>query len=170
MLNQISGYIPLAALIIVGVFLGFIVWRGNYKLGAYVVQVVAAFFLSSVAGFSLYILSSVMVTTWLFAGSSSFLMINAVLMQAIGGTVGFAIVKRFGTHENLVTPKELAIAFVLGIIGGYVGFILFKDATFAADFVTNANAVSGAYFGAVLMANSPLIVGGLVRVLQNHEP
>ena len=33
-------------------------------------------------------------------------MINAVLMQAIGGTVGFAIVKRFGTHENLVTPKN----------------------------------------------------------------
>ena len=72
MLNQISGYIPLAALIIVGGFLGFIVWRGNYKLGAYVVQVVAAFFLSSVAGFSLYILSSVMVTTCYSPGAAPF--------------------------------------------------------------------------------------------------
>ena len=170
MLDQISGYIPLAALIVFGVFIGFIIWRGNYKIGAYIVQVAAALFLSSVAGFGLYVLSSVMVTTWLFAGSTSFLMINAVLMQAIGGTTGFAIVKRFGTHENQVTPKELAVSFVLAIVGGYVGFILFKDATFAADFVTNASAVSGAYFGAVLMGNSPLIVGGLVRVLRNYEP
>ena len=170
MIDQFSGYLPLAALIIFGVFIGFIVWRGNYKIGAYIVQVAAALFLSSAAGFGLYVLSSVMVTTWLFAGSSSFLMINAVLMQAIGGTTGFAIVKRFGTHVNEITAKELAISFVLGIVGGYIGFNLFKNATFAADFVTNANAVSGAYFGAVLMANSPLIVGGLVRVLRNHEP
>ena len=170
MLDQISGYIPLAALIIFCVFIGFIIWRGNYKIGAYIVQVVAALFLSSAAGFGLYVMSTVMVTTWLFAGSSLFLMINAVVMQAIGGTIGFGTVKRFGTYTNEVNAKELAISFVLGNVGGFVGFNLFKDATFAADFVTNANSVSGAYFGAVLMANSPLIAGGLVRVLRNHEP
>ena len=170
MLDQISGYIPLTALIIFGVFIGFIIWRGDYKIGAYIVQVAAALFLSSVAGFGLYVLSSVMVTTWLFAGSSEFLMINAVVMQAIGATIGFAIVKRFGTSQNQVNLKEMAISLILGIIGGYIGFNLFKDATFAADFVTNANSVAGAYFGAVIFGNALLIVSGLVNVLRNREP
>ena len=97
-------------------------------------------------------------------------MFNAVVSQAIGATIGFAIIKRFGTSENLVNLKEVAISLILGIIGGYIGFNLFKDATFAADFVTNANSVAGAYFGAVIMGNSILIVGGLVNVLRNREP
>lgn len=170
MLDQISGYIPLVALIIFGLFISFIIWRGDYKIGAYIVQVAAALFLSSVAGFSLYVLSSVMVTTWLFTGSSGFLMINAVVMQATGATIGFAVVKRFGTSQNQVNLKEMAISLILGIIGGYVGFNLFKDATFAADFVTNANSVAGAYFGAVIFGNALLIVGGLINVLRNREP
>ena len=87
-----------------------------------------------------------MVTTWILAGSSGFLMVNAVVMQAIGATIGFAIVKRYGTSQNQVSLKEAAISLVLGIIGAYAGFNLFKDATFAADFVTNANSVAGAYF------------------------
>ncbi len=170
MLNEYSEYFPLAALILFAAFIAYIIWRGNYKIGAYIVQVAAALFLSSIAGFTLYILSSVMVTTWLLAGSSGFLMINAVVMQATGAMIGFAIVKRYGTSQNQVTLKEMAISLVLGIIGAYTGFNLFKDATFAADFVTNANSVAGAYFGAVLMGNSLLIVGGLVNVLRNQEP
>ena len=170
MQTNISEYIPLTAFILFAAFLAYIIWRGNYKIGAYIVQVAAALFLSSVAGFTLYILSSVMVTTWLFAGNSTFLMVNAVVMQAVGATIGFAIVKRFGTSQNQVNLKETAISLVLGIIGGYIGFNLFKDATFAADFVTNANSVAGAYFGALLMGNSPLIVSGFINVLRNQEP
>ena len=170
MLNNYSEYFPLAALIIFATFVAYIIWRGNYKIGAYLVQVAAALFLSSVAGFTLYVFSSVMVATWLFAGSSGFLMMNAVVMQAIGATIGFAIVKRFGTSENQVSLKEATASLALGIIGGYIGFNLFKDATFAADFVTNANSVAGAYFGALLMGNSPLIVGGIINVLRNQEP
>ena len=170
MLNEYSEYFPLAALILFISFVAYIVWRGNYKIGAYIVQVAAALFLSSVTGFTLYVLSSVMVTTWLFAGNSGFLMINAVVMQATGAMIGFAIVKRYGTSQNQVSLKEMGISLILGIIGGYMGFNLFKDATFAADFVTNANSVAGAYFGAVLMGNSLLIVGGLVNVLRNQEP
>ena len=170
MLNEYSAYFPLVALILFAAFIGYIIWRGNYKIGAFVVQVAAALFLSSVVGFTLYVLSTVMVTTWLLAGSSGFLMVNAVVMQATGATIGFAIVKRYGTSENQVNLKEMGLSFVLGVIGGFIGFNLFKDATFAADFVTNANSVAGAYFGAVLMGNSPLIVGGLVNVLRNQEP
>ena len=170
MQTHFSEYIPLAGFLVAAAFLAYLVWRGNYKVGAYIVQVAAALFLSSVASFTLYILSSVMVTTWILAGSSGFLMVNAVVMQAIGATIGFAIVKRYGTSQNQVSLKEAAISLVLGIIGAYAGFNLFKDATFAADFVTNANSVAGAYFGAVLMGSSPLIVGGLVNVLRNQEP
>ena len=170
MLNDYSEYFPLAALIFFGAFVAYIIWRGNYKIGAYLVQVAATFFLSSVAGFTLYVLSTVMVTTWLFAGSSGFLMVNAVVMQATGAMIGFGIVKRFGTSQNQVTLKEMATSLVLGIIGGYIGFNLFKDATFAADFVTNANSVAGAYFGAVIFGNALLIGGGLVNVLRNREP
>ena len=170
MLNEYSEYFPLAALILFALFVAYIVWRGNYKIGAYIVQVAAALFLSSVAGFTLYILSSVMVTTWLFAGNSGFLMINAVVMQATGATIGFAIVKRYGTSENQVSLKEMGISLILGIIGAFIGFNLFKDATFAADFVTNANSVAGAYFGAVIFGNGLLIGGGLVNVLRNREP
>ena len=170
MLNEYSEYFPLAALILFASFVTYIVWRGNYKIGAYIVQVAAALFLSSVAGFTLFILSSVMVTTWLFAGNSGFLMINAVVMQATGATIGFAIVKRYGTSENQVSLKEMGISLILGIIGAFIGFNLFKDATFAADFVTNANSVAGAYFGAVIFGNGLLIVGGLVNVLRNREP
>ena len=170
MLAKYSEYLPLTTLIVFIVFVAFVIWRGNYKIGAYIVQVAAAFFLSSVAGFALYVLSTVMITTWLFTGNSTFLMINAVAMQSIGASIGFAIVKRFGTSVNRVNAKEVATSLILAIIGSYVGFNLFKDATFAADFVTNANSVSGAYFGAVLMGNSPLIVLGLIRVLRNQEP
>ena len=170
MQTHFSEYIPLAAFILFAAFLGYVIWRGNYKIGAYIVQIAAALFLSSVVGFTLYILSSVMVTTWLLAGSSTFLMINAVVMQAVGATTGFAIVKRFGTSANEVNRKEVAISLVLGIFGGLIGFNLFKDATFAADFVTNANSVAGAYFGALVMGNSPLIVSGIINVLRNQEP
>ncbi len=170
MQTHFSEYIPLALLIAFAAFLAYLIWRGNYKIGAYIVQLAAAFFLSSVGGFGLYILSSVMVTTWVLTGSTTFLMLNAVVMQAIGATLGFVIVKRYGTSVNQVKPFEIALSLVLGVVGAYVGFVLFKDATFAADFVTNANSVAGAYFGAVLMGNSPLIVGGLARVLRNQEP
>ena len=170
MQTHFSEYIPLAAFILFAAFLGYVIWRGNYKIGAYIVQIAAALFLSSVVGFTLYILSSVMVTTWLLAGNSTFLMVNAVVMQAVGATTGFAIVKRFGTSANEVNRKELAISLVFGIFGGFIGFNLFKDATFAADFVTNANSVAGAYFGALVMGNSPLIVSGIINLLRNQEP
>ncbi len=170
MQTHLSEYLPLAALILFLGFLAVLFWRGNYKIGAYIVQISAALFLSSAFGFGLYALSVVMVTTLIFRGSQEFLMFNAVVSQAIGATIGFAIIKRFGTSENLVSLKEVAISLILGIIGGYIGFNLFKDATFAADFVTNANSVAGAYFGAVIMGNSILIVGGLVNVLRNREP
>ena len=170
MQTHFSEYIPLAALILFIGFLAVLIWRGNYKIGAYIVQVAAALFLSSAFGFGLYILSAVMITTWVFRGSEEFLMINAVVVQALGATIGFGIVKRYGTAENQVHLKELAISLVLGIIGAYIGFQLFRDTTFAADFVTNANTVAGAFFGAVIFGNALLIVGGLVNVLRNREP
>ena len=170
MFDQYSEYLPLAALILFAAFLGVLFWRGNYKIGAYIVQIGATLFLSSVGGFVLYVMSAVMVTTWIFAGNSTFLMINTVVSMALGTTAGFAIVKRFGTAANQVKATEIVLSLVLGTIGAWIGFLLFKDATFAADFVTNANSVAGAYFGAVLMGNSPLIVRGLVNVLRNHEP
>ena len=79
MLAEYSEYMPLGLLILVSAFLGYLIWRGNYKIGAYIVQVGAALFLSSVAGFTFYVMSTVMVTTWLFTGSSTFLMVNAVV-------------------------------------------------------------------------------------------
>ena len=170
MLAEYSEYMPLGLLILVSAFLGYLIWRGNYKIGAYIVQVGAALFLSSVAGFALYVMSAVMVTTWIFTGSSTFLMVNSLATMALGTTAGFAIVKRYGTASNQVKPLEIVISLVLGVIGAWVGFVLFKDADFAADFVTNANSVAGAYFGALLMGNSPLIVGGLISVLRNQEP
>ena len=170
MQTHFSEYIPLAALIVFVGALATLVWRGNYKVGAYVVQVAVALFLSSAFGFALYAMSVVMVTTVIFRGSEEFLMFNAVASQAIGATIGFAIIKRYGTSENQLHLKEVGISLVLGIIGGLIGFNLFKDATFAADFVTNANSVAGAYFGAVLMGNGLLIVGGFINVLQNREP
>ena len=163
-------YIPLAALILFAAFIAVLLWRGNYKIGAYIVQVFAAIFLSSAFGFGLYAMTAVMVTTVIFRGSQDFLMFNAVASQAIGATVGFSIIKRFGTSENALHLKEVAISVVLGLIGGYIGFNLFKDATFGADFVTNANTVAGAYFGAVVFGNSLLIFGGLWNVLRNREP
>ena len=51
MLAEYSEYMPLGLLILVSAFLGYLIWRGNYKIGAYIVQVGAALFLSSVAGF-----------------------------------------------------------------------------------------------------------------------
>ena len=170
MQTHFSEYIPLAALILFVGFLAFLIWRGNYKIGAYIVQLAAALFLSSAFGFGLYVMSAVMITTWLFKGSQDFLMINSVVVQAFGSTIGFGIVKRYGTAENQVHLRELALSFVMGVIGAYVGFHLFKDATFAADFVTNANSVAGAFFGAVIFGNALLIVGGLVNVLRNREP
>ncbi len=164
------SYLPLALMLAFFAFCGFLIWRGEYKIGAYIVQVSAAAFLSSIGGMGLYVISVVMVTTWLFAGYTLTLAIGTVLTQAIGATAGFALVKRFGTYENRVTLNEVLISLVLAIIGAAVGFVLLKDATFGADFVTNASSVAGAYFGAVLMANIPLIVMGLIRVLRNHEP
>ena len=170
MQTHFSEYIPLAALVLFIGLLAFLIWRGNYKIGAYIVQVAAALFLSSAFGFGLYVLSAVMITTWIFRGSQEFLMINAVVVQAFGATIGFGIIKRYGTAENRVNLKELATSFILGTIGAYLGFQLFKDATFAADFVTNANSVAGAFFGAIIFSNALLIVGGLVNVLRNREP
>lgn len=170
MQTQFSEYLPLAALLLFIALIGVLLWRGNYKAGAYIVQVSAALFLSSAFGFALYAMSVVMVTTLIFRGSQDFLTINAVTSQAIGATIGFAIIKRFGTSENHVNIRDIAISFGLGLVGGYIGFNLFKDATFAADFVTNANSVAGAYFGAVIFGNSLIIVGGLVNVLRNREP
>ncbi len=163
-------YLPLALLIVFAAFCAYLVWRGNYKLGAWVVQVVAALFLSSVGGMGLYVMSVVMVTTWIFPGNLTFLMFNTIVTQAVGATLGFALVKRFGTSTGQLKLTELAASLVLAIIGAWVGFELFRDVRFAADFVDNASSVSGAYFGAVVLANSPLMVVGFIRVLQNHEP
>ena len=42
MLAEYSEYMPLGLLILVSAFLGYLIWRGNYKIGAYIVQVGAA--------------------------------------------------------------------------------------------------------------------------------
>ena len=163
-------FLPLVLLMAFLAVCAVLIWRGQYKAGAYIVQVAFAAFLSGALGMALYVMSVVMVTTWLFAGSSTFLMIDAVVTQSIGATLGFIIVKKYGTATGRLNLLEILASLALAIAGSTVGFLLFKDATFAADFVTNANSVAGAFFGAVIMANSPLIVIGMVRVLQNHEP
>jgi uncharacterized membrane protein YeaQ/YmgE (transglycosylase-associated protein family) len=163
-------YLPLALLIAFVTFCGFLAWRGHYKIGAYLVQVVFAAFLSTGAAMGLYVLSSIMLTSWLFAGNSGFLVLNTLLMYSIGAAIGFSIVKRYGTAADQLKTTEVLTSFALGFIGAYIGLLLFKDATFGADFVDHASGVAGAYFGAVLMGNSQLIVIGLIRVLQNHEP
>ena len=167
MQTHFSEYIPLALLIAFAAFSPTdLAWQ--LQIGAYIRSLAASIFPLALV-IRPFILV-VMVTTWVLTGSTTFLMLNAVVMQSIGATLGFVIVKRYGTSVNQVKPFEIALSLVLGVIGAYVGFVLFKDATFAADFVTNANSVAGAYFGAVLMGNSPLIVGGLARVLRNQEP
>ena len=163
-------YLPLFLLIGFLALCGVLVWRGNYKIGAYIVQVAFALFLSTAGAMGLYVLSVVMLTTWLFAGSADFLMLSTLLMHSIGATIGFSIVKRYVTANGVLKPVEVLSSLALGFIGAWIGFVLFKDATYAADFVDNASAVTGSYFGAVLMGNAQLIVVGLVRVLQNHEP
>ena len=163
-------YLPLFLLIGFLALCGILVWRGHYKIGAYIVQVAFALFLSTAAAMGLYVLSVVMLTTWLFPGNADFLMFNTLLMHSIGVAFGFSIVKRYVTAAGVLKPVEVLSSLALGFIGALIGFVLFKDATFGADFVDNASAVSGSYFGAVIMGNAQLIVIGLVRVLQNHEP
>ena len=163
-------YLPLFLLIGFLALCGVLVWRGHYKIGAYIVQVAFALFLSTAAAMGLYVMSVIMLTTWLFPGSGEFLMFNTLLMHSIGATIGFAIVKRYVTATGVLKPVEVLSSLVLGFIGAWVGFVLFKDATFGADFVDNASAVTGSYFGAVILGNAQIIVIGLVRVLQNHEP
>lgn len=163
-------YLPLGLLLGFLALCGVLIWRGHYKIGAYIVQVAFAAFLSAAAAMALYVMSVVMLTTWLFPGSTEFLMLNTILMHSIGATIGFSIVKRYGTSTGVLKPVEVMSSFVLGFVAAWIGFVLFKDATFGADFVDNASSVSGSYLGAVSMGNAQLIVLGLVRVLQNHEP
>ncbi len=170
MIDQISPYFPFALLLLFLALCGFLIWRGAYKAGAYIVQVSAAAFLSSVGGFGLYVMSVIMVTTWLLPGNLTVLAIDTIVTQSIGATIGYAIVKRFGTAANEVSIGEIAISLALALTGSTIGFIFLKDAKFGADFVDNAAGVSGAYFGAVIMGNSPLIVLGFVNVLRNQEP
>ncbi len=170
MRTELSEYFPLALLIGFCAFVAFVLWRGEYKIGAYVVQVVSALFVSSVAGFTLFVLSAVMFTTWFFADNTFVVIVVNIVMFAVGSTCGFAVIKRYGTSENIVSSVELIASLALGTFGGAIGFLLLKDATFGADFVDHASGSAGAYFGALLLGNSPLIVGGLIRVLQNNEP
>ncbi len=164
------SYLPLLLLIVALGALTYLLWRSQFNIGALIVQLSTAAFLSTLAGFGLWVLGVIMVVSALFPENEFAWRANLVIGMSAGSTFGYAMVKRFGTSEEMLSPVDIALSFGLAAVGAIIGFILFIDVQFGADFVPNASDVAGSYFGALLGGNLPLIVVGAIRVYRNMEP
>lgn len=170
MFDAVIPYIPLFLLTAFLALCGVLIWRSGYNLGALIIQLGTAAFLSSLVGFTLWVIGIVMIINSFFPEIIFAWRVNLILGMSIGSTTGYAMVKRHGTASESVSISEIAISFSLAAVGAIIGFILFLDVQFGADFVPNASDASGAYFGALIGGNLPLAVVGIKRVYRNLEP
>lgn len=167
---EASSYVPFIVLIFVIAGIAYVMWRGHYGIGAYIIQMVFAAFVSSLGAYLLYVLTIVMLVPVLFAGSVLGTQIAVVTSMAIGAVIGFVVVKRYGTSEENVSPTEFAAALTLSFVGGALGYIGFRDVGFGADFWQNASSVGGTYIGSLIGANLLLLLGGARRLIRRQEP
>ena len=167
---ETSSYIPLIVLLFVIAGIAYVIWRGHYGIGAYIVQLVFAAFVSSMGAYLLYVITIVMIVPAVLAGSVVGSQVAVVLSMAFGSVIGYMVVKRYGTSEETVTPLELAGSVALAVLGGALGYIGFRDVGFGADFWQNASSVGGTYIGALLGANLLLAVDGARRIIRRQEP
>ncbi len=164
------SYLPLLLLIIAFGALAYLLWRSHFNIGALIVQVSTAAFISTLAGYGLWVLGVIMVVSALFPESVFAWRANLFISMSAGSTFGYGMVKRFGTSEETLSTIDIALSSGLAMVGAIIGFVLFIDVQFGADFVPNASDVAGSYFGALLGGNAPLIVTGALRVYRNMEP
>ena len=167
---EASSYIPFIVLIFLIAGIAYVMWRGHYGIGAYIIQLVFAAFVSSLGAYLLYVMTIVMVVPVAFAGSVIGTQIAVVMSMSIGSVIGFVVVKRYGTSEETVTPTEFVAALALSIAGGALGYIGFRDVGFGADFWQNASSVGGTYLGSMIGANILLLIGGARRLIRRQEP
>lgn len=167
---EASSYLPLIVLMVAIAGIAYVIWRGHYGVGAYIVQLVFAAFVSSLGAYLFYVITIVMFVPAVLPGSVTGTQIAVVISMAIGSTIGFVVVKRYGTSEETVTVREVAGALAISIVGGTIGYITFRDVGFGADFWQNASSVGGTYLGALIGANLLLVIGGAKRVLRRQEP
>lgn len=167
---EASSYLPLIVLMVAIAGIAYVIWRGHYGIGAYIVQLVFAAFVSSLGAYLFYVITIVMVVPAVLPGSVTGTQIAVVISMAIGSTIGFVVVKRYGTSEETVTLPAAGGALAISIAGGTIGYVTFRDVGFGADFWQNASSVGGTYLGALIGANLLLIVGGATRVLRRQEP
>ncbi len=164
------SYLPLIGLIAFLSGCAFMLWRSEFNIGALMVQIVTAAFLSTLAGYALWVFGVIMVVSALFPQNDLAWRANLIIGMSAGATIGYSFVKRHGTSSESITVTDVAISLALGAVGAIIGFVLFLDVQFGADFVPNASDVSGAYFGALIGGNLPLIVAGIRNVMQHREP
>lgn len=167
---EASSYVPFIVLIFAIAGLAYVVWRGHYGLGAFIIQLVFAAFVSSLGAYLLYVMTIVMLVPAFFAGSVLATQIAVVVSMSIGTVIGFVVVKRYGTSEESVSFTEFAAAVALSVVGGALGYIGFRDVGFGADFWENASSVGGTYLGSLIGANLLLLVGGTRRLIRRQEP
>lgn len=167
---EASSYVPFIVLIFVIAGIAYVMWRGHYGIGAFIIQLVFAAFVSSLGAYLLYVMTIVMLVPALFAGSVMATQIAVVVSMSIGAVVGFVVVKRYGTSEESISFAEIAGALALATIGGALGYIGFRDVGFGADFWQNASSVGGTYLGSLIGANLMLFVGGARRLIRRQEP
>lgn len=168
--DALINYLPLLLLIISLSVCAYLIWRSEYNIGALLIQLGTAAFLSTLAAYGLWIIGVIMVVSALLPESEFAWRVNLILCMSVGSTAGYSMVKRFGTSSEDLSLFDIGLSFILAVVGAVIGFILFFDVQFGADFVPNASDVSGAYFGAVVGGNLPLIVVGIKRVSGNMEP
>lgn len=167
---EASSYLPLIVLMIAIAGIAYVIWRGHYGIGAYIVQLVFAAFVSSLGAYLFYVITIVMIVPALLPGSVMATQIAVVISMAMGATIGFIVVKRYGTSEEIITVAEAGAGLLMAIAGGTAGYVTFRDVGFGADFWQNASSVGGTYLGALIGANLLLIIGGARRVIRRQEP
>ena len=167
---EASSYLPLIVLLFAIFGIAFVIWRGHYGIGAYIVQLVFAAFVSSLGAYLFYVITIVMIVPVVLSGSVVGTQVAVILAMAVGSSIGFIVVKRYGTSEENVTPIELFGALALAVAGGTLGYVTFRDVGFGADFWQNASSVGGTYLGSLIGANLLLAVGGARRVIRRQEP
>ena len=167
---EASSYLPLIVLLFAIFGIAFVIWRGHYGIGAYIVQLVFAAFVSSLGAYLFYVITIVMIVPVVLSGSVVGTQVAVILSMSFGAAIGFIVVKRYGTSEEAVTLLELVGAIALSIAGGSLGYVAFRDVGFGADFWQNASSVGGTYLGSLIGANLLLAVGGARRVIRRQEP
>lgn len=165
-----SSYIPLIVLLVIVAGIAYLMWRGMYGVGALLIQIGFAAFVSSLGAYLLYVMTIVMIVPAVLSGSVFGTQVAVVGSMGLGSVIGFVVVKRYGTSEETVAPIEILASLVLALFGGTLGYIAFEDVGFGADFWQNASSVAGTYIGVLIGSNLLLAVSGVRRLLRHQEP